>query len=104
MIQSAASAASAKGGCASSRLDHGLKFFVIRGGCASSQLISEFSDCVQSNLIEKADSIAFQVFHTNFGLSAHAGSQLDHGLENPPAIALAADLVMAVDVCPSCRV
>ena len=34
------------GGCASSRLDHGLKFYGIRGGCASSRLISEFSDCV----------------------------------------------------------
>ena len=45
VIQSAASTASAKGGCASSRLDHGLKFYVIRGGCASSRLISEFSDC-----------------------------------------------------------
>ena len=33
------------GGCASSRLDHGSKFYVIRGGCASSRLISEFSDC-----------------------------------------------------------
>ena len=39
VIQSAASAASAKGGCASSRLDHGLKFYVTRGGCASSRLI-----------------------------------------------------------------
>ena len=27
------------GGCARSRLDHGLKFYGIRGGCASSQLI-----------------------------------------------------------------
>ena len=45
VIQSAASAASTQGGCASSRLDHGLKFYVIRGGCASSGLISEFSDC-----------------------------------------------------------
>ena len=44
-IQSAASAASAKGGCASSRLDHGLKFYVTRGGCASSRLIHRFSDC-----------------------------------------------------------
>ena len=33
------------GGCASSRLDHGLKIGGIRGGCASSRLISEFSDC-----------------------------------------------------------
>ena len=31
VIQSAASAASTKGGCASSRLDHGLKFYVIQG-------------------------------------------------------------------------
>ena len=45
VIQSAASAASAKGGCASSRLDRGLKFYVIQGGCASSRLIHEFSDC-----------------------------------------------------------
>ena len=29
-----------RGGCASSRLDHGLKFYVMRGGCASSRLIS----------------------------------------------------------------
>ena len=28
------------GGCASSRLDHGLKFYGIRGGCASSRLIN----------------------------------------------------------------
>ena len=35
------------GGCASSRLDHGLKFYVIQGGCASSRLISEFSDCAR---------------------------------------------------------
>ena len=38
------------GGCASSRLEHGLKFYVIRGGCASSRLISEFSDCDQAML------------------------------------------------------
>ena len=31
---------SPKGGCASSRLDHGLKFYGIQGGCASSRLIS----------------------------------------------------------------
>ena len=30
------------GGCASSRLDHGLKFYGIRGGCASSRLIHGF--------------------------------------------------------------
>ena len=42
VFNSAASAASAKGGCASGRLDHGLKFHVIQGGCASSRLISEF--------------------------------------------------------------
>ena len=47
VIKSAASAASAQGGCASTRLDHGLKFYVIRGGCASSRLISEFSDSGQ---------------------------------------------------------
>ena len=47
VIQSAASAASAQGGCASSRLDHGLKFYVVRGGCASSRLIHGFSDCVK---------------------------------------------------------
>ena len=46
MIRSATSAASARGGCASSHLDHGLKFYVIQGGCASSRLISEFSDFV----------------------------------------------------------
>ena len=46
VIQSAASAASAKGGCASSRLDHGLKFYVIQGGCASSRLSDESSDSV----------------------------------------------------------
>ena len=46
VIQSAASAASTQGGCASSRLDHGLKFYVIPGGCAGSRLISEFLDCV----------------------------------------------------------
>ena len=45
VIQSAASAASAKGGCASSQLDHGLKFYVIWGGCASSRLIHDLSDC-----------------------------------------------------------
>ena len=45
VIQSAASAASTKGGCASSRLDHGLNFYVFQGGFASSRLISEFSDC-----------------------------------------------------------
>ena len=48
VIKSAASAASAQGGCASSRLDHGLKFYVIQGGCASSRLINGFSDCVSS--------------------------------------------------------
>ena len=45
VIQSAASAASMQGGCTSSRLDHGLKFYVNRGGCASSRLINRFSDC-----------------------------------------------------------
>ena len=54
VIQSAASAASAKGGCASSRLDHGLKFYVIRGGCASSRLISEFSDCASIDEISQS--------------------------------------------------
>ena len=39
VIQSTTSAASARGGCASSRLDHGLRFYVIWGGCASSRLI-----------------------------------------------------------------
>ena len=34
------------GGCASSRLDHGLKVYVIQGGCAGSRLISAFPDCV----------------------------------------------------------
>ena len=47
VIQSAASAASTQGGCARSRLDRGLKFYVIWGGCASSRLISGFSDCQQ---------------------------------------------------------
>ena len=42
VIKSAASAPSAKGGCASSRLDHGLKFYVIQGGCAGSRLIHGF--------------------------------------------------------------
>ena len=46
VIKAAASAASPQGGCASSRLDHGLKFYVIQGGCASSRLINEFSDSV----------------------------------------------------------
>ena len=47
VIQSAAIARprSAKGGCASSRLDHGFKFYVSPRGCASSRLISDFSDC-----------------------------------------------------------
>ena len=31
-----------RGGCASSRLDHGLKFCRIQGGCASSRLIHDF--------------------------------------------------------------
>ena len=56
MIKSAASAASAKGGCASSRLDHSLKFHVIQGGCASSRLISGFSDCGQTGLISAKQS------------------------------------------------
>ena len=30
------------GGCASSRLDHGLKFYGIRGGCAGSRLMTGF--------------------------------------------------------------
>ena len=44
VIKLAASTASPWGGCASSRLDLGLKFYVIWGGCASSRLIHEFSD------------------------------------------------------------
>ena len=48
VINSAASAASARGGCASSRLDHGLEFYVIRGGRASSRLIPEFIHCFPS--------------------------------------------------------
>ena len=48
VIKSAASAASGKGGCTRSRLDHGLKFYGIQGGCARSRLISEFSDCAKS--------------------------------------------------------
>ena len=43
MIKSAASLAFAKVGCASSRLDHGFKFYIVRRGCASGRLISEFS-------------------------------------------------------------
>ena len=63
VIQSAARWASTQGGCASSRLDHGLKFYVIRGGCAGSRLINEFSDCVQTcpearpSLSETSESI-----------------------------------------------
>ena len=48
VIKSAASAASAKGGCASSQLDDGLKFYVNQGGCASSRLIHEFLDSALS--------------------------------------------------------
>ena len=54
MIQSAARAASTQGGCSSSRLDHGLKFYIIHGGCASSRPNGEFWDSgavsVNSNL------------------------------------------------------
>ena len=42
------------GGCASSRLDHGLEFYVIQGGCASSRLIHEFS---LSSAISKATTL-----------------------------------------------
>ena len=45
VIKSAASAASAKGGCASSQLDHGLKSYAVWGGSADSRLVSGFSDC-----------------------------------------------------------
>ena len=60
VIQSAASAASARGGCASSRLDHGLKFHSIWGGCASasSRLFHEFSDCDK----ESPQKTFFRVF------------------------------------------
>ena len=51
VIQSAASAASARGGCASSRLDHGLKFYVIQGGCASIRLNDKFSDSAIPDLV-----------------------------------------------------
>ena len=52
------------GSCASSRLDHGLKFYGIRRGCASSRLISEFSDSVCS----RANCFALHgnCFFTNF--------------------------------------
>ena len=63
MIQSAASAASAQGGCASSRLDHGLNFYVNRGGCASSRLIHEFSDC---DLGASAATPTIHVAHLRF--------------------------------------
>ena len=49
MIKSAASAASAKGGCASSRLDYGFKFYVIQGGCTSSRLIHPHQRCGYSD-------------------------------------------------------
>ena len=64
VIQSAASAASAKGGCASSRLDHGLQFYVIREGCASSRLINELSDCVHGP--KRQTSIDFLKFRGYF--------------------------------------
>ena len=35
-----------RGGCARSRLDHGLNVYVIREGCASSRLMNEFSDSI----------------------------------------------------------
>ena len=66
VIKSAASAASAKGGCAGSRPDHGLKFYVIWGGCASSRLISGFSDsnlllqaCAKDGLLPNRQALTF---------------------------------------------
>ena len=68
MIQSTASAAAAKGGCASSRLDHGLKCYVIPEGCTSSRLIHGFSDCDQGDRVaveDLATCAAKHPFQTN---------------------------------------
>ena len=64
VIQSAASAASARGGCASSQLDHGLKFYGIQGGCASSQLISGFFFAIFGRASGQIDSKKYKKMKT----------------------------------------
>ena len=44
-------------GGAVSRLEHGLKFYVIRGGCASSQFIEKLSNSEKYMLIDTSRSV-----------------------------------------------
>ena len=99
MIKSDASAASAQGGCASSRLDHALEFYVIWGGCASRRLIHGFSDCgwlrcVRLSVSEPADFMFFcPRAQPKIGMTSihHVGC-----LRSLPWLAaLAADLIVA---------
>ena len=70
-IKSAASAASPRGGWASSQLYHGLKFEIIMGVCTSNQLISEFSDCPYTESI-------FLYMYIFFACSYNFCAILDH--------------------------
>ena len=51
------------GGCASSRLDHGLKVYGIRGGCASSRLIHGHPNSPEK-IAKNRWKIAFSWFYT----------------------------------------
>ena len=83
VIKSTASAASAKGGCASSRLDHGLKFYVTRGGCASSRLISELWDMSQLGGLFGGDLPTADVRGTHSGSRRLYMAQVSRPYRNP---------------------
>ena len=77
VIKSAASAASARGGCASSRLDHGLKFYGIQGGCASSRLVNNFLDSKFVVLVFLDVLLCFQPNWVAVNKSAASAASLD---------------------------
>ena len=72
VIQSAASAASVQGGCASSRLDRGLKFYVIRGGCSSALAADLFTD--SRTALHHGLPVLVYVFHSVSYFSSTFGS------------------------------
>ena len=53
-----------QGGCCSSRLDHSLRFYAVRGLCASSRLFHKFSDSDAQRLHFEQSSHDFTMFNS----------------------------------------
>ena len=73
VIKSAASAASAKGGCASSRLDHGLKFYVTQGGALADDLLTNSRTALYhaEGVLQKTQITVFAISDSTPSFSRH---------------------------------